>query len=85
MTEPEDLPTHSEWLRLFRYNFILSGECWLWDGRIMSTGYGVMGHDDLVHRKSWETLNGKTTRLVLFSCQNRHCINPKHLFLGPEL
>lgn len=77
-TDPEDR---------FRLDVDTSGDCHIWTGAKMPSGYGALrvnGKVVYAHRYAWERVNGPIPdeKMIDHACHNRACVNIAHLRLA---
>ena len=59
-------------------------DCIYWEGKLLTSGHGVLPNGRKAHEDIWEKVNGPipADRIVRHTCNVRSCINISHLYLS---
>ena len=84
VTESQHDKAVKSWIDLFMSNIKISNSCWIWQGSIISNGYGQFNSyldTTLAHVFSYIVFCGELEDgfEVDHTCQNRACVAPIHL------
>jgi hypothetical protein len=94
--EPDITESFREYFKM-KVDIRQEDECWNWKGATDDSGYGIIFYKNkctFTHRVAYmlykdntfkaktDELNHKDSHIILHSCDNPTCCNPKHLSVG---
>lgn len=89
MDVPDEIGLPLIWARIQKKLRKSESGCWLWTGFILPTGYvqiSYQGRRSKAHHLAHMANKGPVPegKVVMHSCDVRHCLNPAHLSLGTQ-